>query len=151
MKAREHRGRVIEVENDQAVVRLETDQQCGLHLKCACCGWSAREPRLIRVSRDDLALGDAVRVFIPAYAGYLSILLVFVLPVVLFVAGLIVGGQLEDGSGAHGMPTVVGGVVGFAVAVLVAAFVNRRLMGAGSVGVVRLGPGDPPRRGPGGA
>ena len=151
MKAQEHRGKVIEVEGGNAVVQLEADEQCGFHLKCACCGWSAREPRLIRVSRDDLAPGDAVRVLIPAYAGYLSVLLVFVLPVTLFVAGLLVGGRFEDGSGAHGMPTVVGGVAGFALAVLVAAFVNRRLMGAGSFQVVRLGPGDPSREGPGGA
>ncbi len=150
MKTQEHKGEVIGVEGGEAIVRLEANESCGSYLTCACCAWSAREPRVIRVPHGDLAQGDAVRVFIPTYAGYLSVLLVFVLPVVLFVAGLIVGGQFEDGSGAHGMPTVIGGLFGFALAVLLAVLANRRLMAAGSVEVVRTGPEDSSPGEPGG-
>lgn len=82
--------------------------------------------------RGDLAEGDTVHVAIPGYLGYLSILLVFVLPVVFFVAGILVGGQLEGGTAAHGMTTVMGGVCGFALAVLVAMLANRKLGRAGN-------------------
>jgi hypothetical protein len=112
--------------------------ECGKSLSCSCCGVFRPEPRVLHVQQSYLEVGDTVQVSVPAYTGYLGIVSVFVLPVVLFVAGLIVGSLLEDGSGAHSTPTLAGGFLGFMLAVAIAAGANKWLGSAGRFEVRRL-------------
>jgi nitrate reductase gamma subunit len=63
----------------------------------------------------------------PAYITYVGILVLFVLPLVLAVIGGWIGALVEGDSAAHGMPVIVGGVLGVLACAPVAALVNRRL------------------------
>jgi positive regulator of sigma E activity len=126
-KKDEHVGTVVAIEGDKAAVQLKADASCSRGFACACCSSLRPEPRIIRVVRADLEEGDTVRVLVPAYMGYLSMFVLFVLPLILVVVGFAIGGQFEEGKSAHGMATLVGGAVGFIVAVVVAAVVSRKL------------------------
>jgi positive regulator of sigma E activity len=127
MKTREIEGTVVEVEGDRAVVQLEEHESCGGTFSCACCAGASQEPRKLHVTAEGLSVGDTVQVSIPAYAGYIGTLVVFLLPVGLFVAGMLIGGAVEGGEGANGMGPIIGGICGFALAVLIAMGVNRLL------------------------
>jgi positive regulator of sigma E activity len=127
MGSREVTGTVVGVSDGRASVCLDADQSCGPALGCACCSLGRREGQTIRIAARGLQEGERVRVLMPAYATYVSILAVFVLPVVLFVVGLVVGGTFEAGEGGRDLPTIIGGLCGFGVAVLVALAVNRLL------------------------
>jgi positive regulator of sigma E activity len=116
VKRIEHVGTVVSIEGERAVVQLRVDASCRSGFTCACCSALRPEARKIRVERGDLEEGDTVRVSAPAYAGYLATLVVFILPLVLFVAGVVVGGRLEPSGGAHGTPTAIGGVLGLLLA-----------------------------------
>jgi positive regulator of sigma E activity len=126
VKKIEHIGEVVEVEDGKAVVRLEAGERCGIGFSCACCASVKPDARTVRVPGEGLEVGDTVQVAIPAYTGYLSTFVVFILPIGLFVAGMIVGGMLESGE-AHDMGPLVGGAVGFGIAVVIALAVNRML------------------------
>ncbi|MFO7956856.1 MAG: SoxR reducing system RseC family protein [Candidatus Brocadiia bacterium] len=126
MKKIEHIGEVVEVEDGKAVVRLEAGERCGIGFSCACCASVKPDARTVRVSGEGLEVGDTVQVAIPAYTGYLSTFVVFILPIGLFVAGMIVGGMLESGQ-ANDMGPLIGGAVGFGIAVAIALAVNRML------------------------
>jgi positive regulator of sigma E activity len=107
-------------------------------MRCACCGVASTGARTIEVPRGDLEEGERVCVSVPLYAGYLSTLVVFVLPIVLALAGGVVGWVLEGRTTAHDLSIIVGGLCGFAVAVAVAALVNRRLSSEANLEVHRL-------------
>ena len=136
MKKVEHVGTVVEVGEGTALIELKDEPGCGLRCACSCSLRSGS--RTVRVARGDLEQGDTVRLFVPAWAGYLSIVIVFVLPIALFVAGGMVGAAFESGSGAHGTPTIVGAVAGFGLSILAAVLVNRWLTRVGSPEVQRL-------------
>jgi hypothetical protein len=53
------------------------------------------------------------------------------------MVGLIAGSALEAGGG-HGLPTLLGGAVGFGVAVVIAVLVNKMLTGTSNMRVERL-------------
>ncbi len=127
MRRKEIQGKVVEIEGDKAVVQLEEHEACPGSFSCACCAGASREPRKLRVEASGLKEGDTVRVSIPAYAGYLGTVVIFLLPVALFVAGMLVGGLLEGGEGANGMGPIIGGICGFGLALLIALGVNRLL------------------------
>jgi len=127
MKMIEHVGTVVEVEGDRAVIELETNESCGSSASCGCCSALQSGRRRLRVERNGLEAGDDVEVTMPAASGYLSALVVFGLPLVLFVVGMLIGGQFEPAGGANDMATIIGGVCGLAVAVVIAIFVNRAL------------------------
>jgi len=137
MKKVEHVGTVVAVEKDTALVELKPDPACAGSFSCSCCSLKPAEPRRVRVWKGDLEEGDTVYVGIPAYAGYLSTFVVFILPLVLFVTGLLVGARWESG-GAHGLPTLVGAAIGFGTAVLIALAVNRWLADARRFSVRRV-------------
>ncbi len=138
MKAREHLGRVVRAEGDKAIVEVQVSGPCGFAFRCACCASLRREPLTIQVDRDGLEEGQTVRVAMPGYLGYLSTFVVFGLPVLLFVAGILVGGLLEGGTEARGILSAAGGVFGFLLGVLVAVVVDRRLAGSRSFRVSRV-------------
>jgi len=138
VKRTEYVGTVISIEGDKAVVQLRAHRSCASVFGCACCSNMRPEATTVRVERGDLEEGDTVQVSVPAYAGYVSTFPLFVLPMILTIAGLPVGGWLEGGGSAHGMPTIIGGVLGFLLAVLIAVVVNRALSDARNYEVQRL-------------
>jgi positive regulator of sigma E activity len=139
MKMIEHVGTVVEVEGDRAVVELETNESCGTGAACGCCAALQTGRRRLQVERDGLEAGDSVEVTMPASSGYLSALVVFGLPMLLFVVGMLVGQQFVPPGGPNGMAPIVGGVAGLAVALVVAALVNRALStGKNGIRVRRL-------------
>ncbi len=85
-----------------------------------------------------LEMGDRVRVSLPVYTGYLGTFVVFFLPLLLVVAGMLVGSAFGEGSGAVDAPTAAGGAAGFALAVAVGWMVNRFLSSADRNQVARL-------------
>ena len=142
MKKVEHVGSVVAVEGDRAVVQLKPSEACTTGFGCPCCASLRPEPRRIRVRRGELEEGDVVSVSVPAYVGYVGTLVVFVLPAVGFIAGAMVGWAFEGGSQAHGMPIIVGGVCGLAVAIGLATLVERKFADAASYEVRRVKEGE---------
>jgi positive regulator of sigma E activity len=136
VKTIEHVGTVVDVDDQSAHVELEAGAACPSPLHCSCCGVGQTGPRRLRVPRGGLEQGDRVSVTLPVYAGYVSALVVFALPVVLFLVGAGVGWFLAGQEGGSDAPVVVGGLCGFGLAVVVAVVVNRH-MGAGRVLQVR--------------
>ena len=134
----EHVGTVIEIDGQEAIVELKGNACNPSSFACSCCPSFRPEPVKLRVERSGLEQGDTVRVFVPAYTGYLSTLVVFVLPLVLTIVGLLLGSGLEPSEGAHGTSTVVGGIAGFLLAVAVALLVNRWLTGTGHYDVQQV-------------
>lgn len=122
----EHTGTVIETDGERAVVEFEAGQACGTMRACACCGGAQGGPRRVVVRQEGLSVGERVELSIPGYRGYLSTLLVFVLPMAGFIAGMIVGAQFEP-TPAHDVATLIGGVIGLGAAVCVAVAANRLL------------------------
>jgi len=143
VKKIEHIGEVVEVGDGQAVVRLEAGERCGIGFRCACCASVKPDARTVRVPGEGLEVGDTVQVAIPAYTGYLSTFVVFILPIALFVVGMVVGGMLESGQ-ANDMGPIIGGAVGFGIAVAVALVVNRMLGRADRFEVRRISQGAAP-------
>lgn len=142
MKMIEHVGTVVEVEGRRAVVEVETNEQCGQGASCGCCAALQQGRRRLQVESNGLEAGDRVEISMPAYSGYLSALVVFGLPLVLFVVGMLIGGRFEPTGGANDMATIIGGVIGLAVAVLVAVLVNRAMgKGKHQIQVRRVSPG----------
>jgi len=125
MDYRDDLGTVVSVTERKATIRLDhrrTDA-CG---SCCACSVLASGDAVVEVDRGDLNPGDRVHVRIPQVNAYLSMLLLFGLPLVLFMAGIWAGQALE-GAERIGNLSIVGGVAGLAVALFVAWLVNRAL------------------------
>jgi len=128
MRKVDHVGTVVRVDGGKATIEVRAAEQCfTFAYRCACCDPKAPETKKIRVPRGELKAGDVVCVSIPAYRSYLSTLVVLGLPAALFAAGATVGWLLEERAGAHDLGVIMGGLCGFAVAVVVAVLVNRKL------------------------
>lgn len=138
MKRVEHVGTVVEVHGDEAVVQLDPEQCGHSGFQCACSAAVRPEPRRVRVNRGELEEGDVVAVSAPAYLESMGVVTVFVLPLALAVAGAAVGLAMEGGSGSHDMAPIIGALAGFAVAVGLAAVVNRVLSRPGLFRVRRI-------------
>ena len=142
MDCLEDTGTVVVVTEKHASVQLDHSQSlsCGGGRGCssACCG-----PPVVKVERGDLAQGDRVRVQIPRANAYLAMLLIFALPLALFMTGIWIGQTLQGGDSV-GTFSVVGGLIGLALAFLVAWFANRAISKkVGPPRVQRLTPGSP--------
>jgi hypothetical protein len=142
MRTVDRTGTVVEVLKDHATVEISREDCCTDRLSCSCCSAAARPERL-RVEPDGLTVGDTVVVSTPAYLGYVSVLVVFVLPLVLAVLGGWVGAVIEGDSVAHDMPIIIGGVVGIASWLPVALLINRRLSQPGNRHVRKLSGAEP--------
>ena len=119
------KGTVQSVEDDTATVRLDhkVDESCG-----SCCACSAFQagPTTIEVPRNGLEEDDRVEVDIPRVNPFLSIGLIFGLPLALFMAGIAVGQHLEGGNRVGNL-SIIGGVIGLIVAVGIAWIMNHLL------------------------
>ncbi|MHC5033751.1 MAG: SoxR reducing system RseC family protein [Planctomycetota bacterium] len=143
MRKLEHVGKVVKVSESSALVELSPSECRAAGFACSCCASALAGPRTLKVARDALKKGDVVRVSVPAYVGYLSTFVVFILPIVLIVTGAIVGWIVAGEAGAEDTPIIVGGVCGFALAVAVALAVNHRLADARTCEVNRLEQDEP--------
>jgi hypothetical protein len=130
-------GKVVAVEGERAVVEFRADAACGRGLGCVGCSLFRADSFTARLPRGDLQEGDTVRVTVPTGASYLSILLVFVLPILLAVVGF-VGGSLLEPQAIEGWGGILGGLGGLVLAVTVAVLANRRLGGISRLHVERV-------------
>jgi len=96
---------------------------------CGCCSGGPISVRKFHIDRGALSEGDHVRLTVPACSGYVSILLMFVLPMTLFIVGATLGAATQPDDASHGLPTIMGGIAGLTLAVAVAAVVNHRITG----------------------
>ncbi len=131
-------GTVVAVEGDVAVIRLRPPAGCGQGAACERCAFLRAADLTLRVPRDGLEQGEAVRVSTPSGAATVGILVVYVLPLVLIVLGLVVGALV--GGGHVGVEALAGGAVGFALAVGIALLANRHLARRGLRRIERIGP-----------
>jgi len=138
MRYREEAGTVTELRNEEALIQLDPGSEQRCRSCCAGCSTAASGARILKVQRGDLREHDRVRVEIPAHSMYLSILLVFVTPMVLFVGGIALGIKLESGGGGHGMLPIIGGVLGLALAFVIAWLAERKISTSAEIEVQRL-------------
>jgi len=138
----QHVGFVAGVTDDRAEVHVwAPGRGAGCRLGCAACSTGRGGVRKLRVARADLQEGDYVRVTMPACSTYVSALVVFALPMALFVVGAALGARFEPAPGGHGAGTIAGALAGLAAAVVIAVFVNRKVTGDRHLTVTRMTPG----------
>jgi len=126
MKYNEDTGTVVKVTARKATVRLEHAPQESCGTCCACSAMAGEH--VVEVDRADLKPGDRVQVRIPQVSAYLSMLLVFGLPLILFFVGIYVGRLFEDAE-RIGTASVLGGVIGLLLAFALAWLINRKFYG----------------------
>lgn len=123
MKYVTEKGTVEAVEKETATVRLDhkVKESCG---SCCACSSLQSGPESIKVPADGLEEGDRVEVRIPQVNPFLSMLLIFGLPLAFFMGGIAIGQQMQGGT-RIGSYSIVGGVVGLVVAFAIAWVMNR--------------------------
>lgn len=117
-------GTVVEIEGGRMVVRLTERaacSACGARLACAPTGQQSRHVTV--PNQIDAKVGDAVELTVRPKVSLLSVGLVFLLPILLGMAGYLVAWRLY---GAE-RPAVLATMMGFALAFAVAWRVNRFL------------------------
>ena len=123
MKYREEPGIVTDIKQDKAIVRMEPGPGVDCSSCCGCASDGAGE-HFMEVDRGNLQVGDRVKVRIPSYSGYTSMILLFGLPMVFFLAGLAGGSYLGDNT----IYPLAGGGGGLAVSFTIAWGANRLLL-----------------------
>ena len=124
MKCRDENAVVVSVE-DQAAVVETLPADCASGLSCGCGGCSG--PKRFTVPRQDLEVGDRVRVRTPVLLGYAGTVFLFVLPLAFFCAGIIAGSTIKiDGVRPDALSLGLA-LVGLGVAVAVARIADRLL------------------------
>jgi len=135
MERKEHTGVVVSVAGEKATVKLDHGASKDCEGCCACSAFAGE--RTIVVPAGELNEGDPVSVLVPTVNAYLSMFLVFVLPVMLFFAGAYIGRAFEEGENLGGVALGVGGA-GIVLAFVIAAVVNRIIMRKASIEVRKL-------------
>lgn len=83
------------MEGDTAVVRIAQTSACAAcHAAKMCMASESREKRIEARMVEPMNVGDEVEVIVREQAGWLAVLLAYVLPFVLLVAAVAVFGQL---------------------------------------------------------
>ena len=125
MKYREEHGAVVRLEQDKAIVEAVPDQ-CASGLSCGC-GTCSGGPKQFRVPRGDLSVGDHVHIRMPAFLSWAGTFFIFVLPLILFCAGIIVGNSIEVEGIRPDALSLGLGFAGIGVAIVAAVLVDRWL------------------------
>jgi len=141
MRTMQHVGVVESVGDGKAELVLNAPpggEACG---SCRACAATAMGGRRLTVERDGLKKGDAVRVTMTVPSAYVSALIVFVVPMAMFIAGMAVAGRFEPADGS-GLVTLLGGLAGVVLAVAAAMTVNRQFTRRHPPAVERIDPGE---------
>ncbi len=123
MKYTEDTGTVISAGDGQSTIRLDHKSSADCGSCCACSAFSGGPP-VIQVKQDEFEEGERVTVRIPRPNPFLSIIFVFLLPPALLVAGVLTG-QAFQGDERLGAAAAAGGIIGLAVALILAWTANR--------------------------
>ena len=125
MDCLEDTGTVVAVDETRASIQLDHARSASCGIGCGCSSACAGPP-VVKVERGDLEQGDRVSVRIPHANAYLAMALIFGLPLALFMVGIAAGQALQGGDEV-GAYSVVGGLVGLALAFLIAWLANRAI------------------------
>lgn len=125
MKYIEEKGTVTGIEGETATVRLDNkiEEDCGSC--CACSAFQSGEST-IDLPKGNLQEGDRVQVRVPRVNPFLSMLLIFGLPLALFMGGIAIGQNLQGGE-RIGSISAMGGIAGLILAFLIAWLMNHML------------------------
>jgi len=129
-----HVGLVVDVSATVAEVSVRTGPSDGSD--CAtcgvtrgCCSGGPTGARKFYVDRGTLGEGDHVRLTVPTCSGYTGMLLMFMMPMALFILGAALGAATEPPDAGSGVPTILGGIAGLVLAIIIAAAVNHHITG----------------------
>lgn len=140
MDVREENGTVITAGPVKAEVRLDgSSPQACASCGCSMCSGTGSNVRTMEVESNGLKKGDRVVVKVPQRSGYVSLLIVFVLPMVLFLAGMLGAMQLVESSGVP----VLAGLLGLMGGFCLAGLLDRYAFGGRSVEVHPVGKSSP--------
>jgi positive regulator of sigma E activity len=118
-------GTVVGLKDGRAVVRVAAGQSCSLGCR-ACSALASCGQELEALAAEPVEVGASVVVEIPSAGAVVSTLLIFVLPLLGLVGGVVLGQELRPQSG-----NAIGLAIGFGLFVVlfaVAYFVDRRLV-----------------------
>lgn len=138
MDYREETGTVSKLRGRKALVKIDVAAEGGCG-SCGCkCSKAADGARVIEVQRDDLQKGDRVKIRVPVRSGYLGMLMIFVLPMIFCVTGMLLGVQFGAGPGDSNLMPLAGGAGGLALAFGIAWLVERIVSKQAPLQVQRL-------------
>ena len=111
-------GRVVEIIGTQARIEVAPNKACRTCPACTVCRPHGAVRHIEAENRVDAHVGDEVCIETSTTQSMVAILLVFGVPVVLALVGLIIGTSLGN------LPSMILGVIGFAVGLAVAKIFN---------------------------
>jgi len=119
-------GRIVSTKNDRAEVEVAARGECEHCTAHGICNWTGTSTRkVLAVNRAGAAAGDMVELETVEGTGAKSNLLVFGIPVVLMLAGVLVGGVLLRKDLWSGILAGVGLALGFGIVKAIDIAVNR--------------------------
>jgi len=119
-------GKVISTKNDRAEVEVAAKGECEHCTAHGICNWTGTSLRkVLAVNKVGAAAGDMVELEMVEGDGAKSNLLVFGIPVVLMVTGVLIGGLLLRSDFWSGILAGVGLALGFGIVKVVDISVNR--------------------------
>jgi len=119
-------GKVVNIKNDRAEVEVAARGQCEHCSAHAMCNWTGTSTRkVLAVNKVGAGVGDAVELETAEGTGAKSNLLVFGIPVVLMVVGVLIGGLLIRKDAWSGILTGLGLALGFGIVKTIDIVVSR--------------------------
>ena len=119
-------GKVISTKNDRAEVEVAAKGECEHCTAHGICNWTGTSTRkVLTVNKVGAATGDMVELESIEGTGAKSNLLVFGIPVLLMLAGVLVGGLIMRKDAWSGILAGVGLALGFGIVKAVDISVNR--------------------------
>jgi positive regulator of sigma E activity len=119
-------GKVVSTKNDRAEVEVAARGECEHCTAAGICNWTGTSlRRVLAVNRVGAATGDVVELETVEGTGAKSNLLVFGIPVLLMLAGVLVGGLIVRRDTWSGILAGVGLALGFGIVKAIDVAVNR--------------------------
>lgn len=119
-------GKVVSTKNDRAEVEVAAKGECEHCTAHGICNWTGTTTRkVLAVNRAGAAAGDVVEIDTVAGTGARTNLVVFGIPVVLMLAGVLIGGLVLRKDMWSAILAGVGLVLGFGIVKVIDIAVNR--------------------------
>jgi sigma-E factor negative regulatory protein RseC len=119
-------GKVVSTSNDRAEVEVAAKGECEHCTAAGICNWTGTNLRkVLAVNKVGAAMGDVVELESIEGTGAKSNLLVFGIPVLLMLAGVLVGGLILRKDTWSGILAGVGLALGFGIVKAIDVSVNR--------------------------